>query len=146
MLRDAGESSWSFSSLLNYGIDGVLSFNHKPLRVVFHIGAASLVLGLLYLIRLIVDWVRDGVETPGYLTTFAALTLFSGVQLISLAVIAEYIGRIYLEVKGRPHYVIAESLNDPGTSTARPAIIEAHPEFEDSLRLSREAVVKGEPE
>ncbi|MGA4506393.1 glycosyltransferase family 2 protein [Propionibacteriaceae bacterium G1746] len=113
VLRDAGESSWTFKALVNYGIDGVVSFNQKPLRAVFIIGVAAIVASLLYLVWLLVGWLISGVQTPGYLTTITAVTLFSGVQLISLAIIAEYIGRIYLEVKGRPHYIIAESINDP---------------------------------
>ena len=118
VLRDAGESSWTFKTLVNYGLNGVLSFNQKPLRFVFGIGIIAILIALAHLLWLLVGFFRDGVDTPGYLTTIAAVTMLSGVQLISLAIIAEYIGRIYLEVKGRPHYIIAESLNDPGQGAA----------------------------
>lgn len=111
--RDSGQSSWTLRSLLNYAIDGVVSFNQRPLRSIFVMGFGSVVIGLLYLLWLVIGWFVHGVETPGYLTSIAAITLFGGVQLISLAIIAEYVGKIYLEVKDRPHYLIATELNKP---------------------------------
>ena len=142
VLRDAGESSWTFKSLVNYGIDGVVSFNQKPLRLVFGIGIFALLVSLAHLLWLVVGWLSDGIKTPGYLTTIATVTMFSGVQLISLAIIAEYVGRIYLEVKKRPHYIIAESLNDPGQHLSRPGIVAVDPNSEGSVPLSRDAIVE----
>ncbi|CAI9398567.1 Putative glycosyltransferase CsbB [Aestuariimicrobium sp. T2.26MG-19.2B] len=118
VLRDAGESSWTLGSLLNYGIDGVISFNRKPLRGVLAFGLGAITVGLLYLVWLLVKWIRHGVDSPGYLTTVGLVILMSGVQLVSLAIIAEYVGRIYLEVKQRPHYVVAERLNTDGRHRA----------------------------
>ena len=143
VLRDAGESSWTFRSLVNYGLDGVLSFNQRPLRFVFWVGVFAIMVAVAHLVWLLVGFFREGVETPGYLTTIAAVTMFSGVQLISLAIIAEYIGRIYLEVKGRPHYIIAESLNDHGQHLARPGIAPIASPGQDDVRLSRDAIVEG---
>lgn len=143
VLRDAGESSWTFRSLVNYGLDGVLSFNQKPLRFVFGVGVFAILVSVAHLVWLLVGFFRQGVQTPGYLTTIAAVTMFSGVQLISLAIIAEYIGRIYLEVKGRPHYIIAESVNDHGQNLARPGITPVDSAALDSVPLSRDAIVEG---
>lgn len=138
VLRHAGESSWSIRALVNYGIDGVLSFNHRPLRFVFHIGIAAILVSLLHLVWLLVDWARSGVQTPGYFTTMAAITLLSGVQLVGLAIIAEYVGRIYLEVKRRPHYIIAETINDPDAPGREPVRAPTPP-----IAVSPEAIVRG---
>ncbi|MGI6786332.1 MAG: glycosyltransferase family 2 protein [Gleimia sp.] len=104
--RVHGESAWSFWSLFNYGLDGVISFNAKPLRVVAGFGAVIFGLSLIYFLWLIINWAFYGVETPGYITTIAAIIAFSGIQLLALGVIGEYVGRIYSEVKQRPHYVV----------------------------------------
>lgn len=104
--RVHGESAWSFRSLFNYGLDGVISFNAKPLRVVAGFGAVIFGLSLIYFLWLIINWIFSGVETPGYITTIAAIIAFSGIQLLALGVIGEYVGRIYSEVKQRPHYVV----------------------------------------
>lgn len=104
--RNAGASSWSFRSLVNYGLDGVISFNDRPLRQLAGVGGATTLGGLLYLLWLVVNWLRTGVETPGYITTIAVVTIMGGIQLLSLGLVGEYIGRIYAEVKARPHYVV----------------------------------------
>lgn len=113
--RDVGESSWSLKSLLNYGIDGVVAFNHRPLRVMVHAGFLSLGLGILYLLWLLANVFTFGITAPGYVTTIAVIVFFSGVQLLSIGVMGEYVGRIYLEVKQRPHYIVeVDSRGDRG--------------------------------
>ncbi|HLR70520.1 MAG TPA: glycosyltransferase family 2 protein [Pseudogracilibacillus sp.] len=113
-VRESGKSKWSFKSLLNYGIDGVLSFNNKPLRLSILLGFSSIALSLLYLIFLFVQIVIQGIETPGYFTTIAIILFFGGIQLIFLGVIGEYIGRIYYETKERPHYIVkSKKINHP---------------------------------
>lgn len=104
--RAAGESSWSLKALLNYGIDGVVAFNHRPLRVMIHWGLVAIGLGVLYLLWLLANMLTRGIDAPGYITTIAVIVFFAGVQLLSIGVMGEYIGRIYLEVKARPHYVV----------------------------------------
>src|SRR5699024_2194987 len=96
-VRASGRSKWSFKGLVNYGIDGVLSFNNKPLRLSIFLGFSSIVVSLLYLLFLLVQIMIEGVETPGYFTTIAIILFFGGIQLIFLGVIGEYIGRIYYE-------------------------------------------------
>lgn len=106
VLREAGESKWSFSSLLNYAIDGLISFNNKPLRAMIYLGLSVFGLSLLYIIYLLIDTFINGVSVPGYVTMIAAILLMGGIQLISIGVIGEYIGRIYYEVKQRPNYIV----------------------------------------
>ncbi|MDT0568188.1 glycosyltransferase family 2 protein [Streptomyces sp. DSM 3412] len=105
-VRLHGRSSWSFRSLLNYGLDGLLSFNNRPLRAALHLGLCLLVCAGLYTAWIVGDALVNGVETPGYVTIVMAVTALAGVQMIMLGVIGEYTGRIYYEVKGRPHFLV----------------------------------------
>ncbi|QGF23580.1 glycosyltransferase family 2 protein [Raineyella fluvialis] len=104
--RDAGQSSWTMHKLFEYALDGILSFNTKPLRVAIWIGLWMVGLMLAYVVWLIIGVAVFGVQAPGYVTTIAALVALSGMQLIVLGVIGEYVGRIYSEVKRRPAYLL----------------------------------------
>ncbi len=107
--RVAGKSKWSFSSLVNYGIDGVISFNMKPLRICFYTGFIVLVLSIIYIIGIFYNIMRNGIGAPGYFTTITAILFLGGIQLISLGVIGEYVGRIYNESKRRPNFLVDSS-------------------------------------
>ncbi|AXE39964.1 glycosyltransferase family 2 protein [Acidipropionibacterium virtanenii] len=117
--REAGGSSWTLRSLFNYAIDGLIAFNEKPLRMVIHIGMLSLTLAVLYLIWLVVEWIRHGVQVPGYLTTIAVIVFLSGVQMVCLGVMGEYVGRTYTETKKRPHYIVATDIGGTVPSDTR---------------------------
>jgi glycosyltransferase involved in cell wall biosynthesis len=107
--REAGESKWGFRSLLNYGIDGVLSFNSRPLRTAIHFGVLVSVLAFAYALWVLIDALVSGVSAPGYVTTICAVVGFGGLQMILLGIVGEYLGRIYLETKARPHFLLKES-------------------------------------
>ncbi|MFC4471142.1 glycosyltransferase family 2 protein [Streptomyces xiangluensis] len=107
--RAAGRSKWGGRRLLNYGIDGLLSFNSRPLRLVIHLGTLLFLTALGYTGWIFVSTLMTGVRTPGYVTLIAVITGLSGVQLTTLGVIGEYVGRIYGESKHRPHYVVHEA-------------------------------------
>ncbi|MCM3790395.1 glycosyltransferase family 2 protein [Domibacillus indicus] len=104
--RECGETKWSFPKLLNYAIDGIVSFNHKPLRACFYTGALVLFMSLVYIAITFVQIMRTGVVVPGYFTLISAVLFLGGVQLVCMGIIGEYIGRIYNETKKRPHYLI----------------------------------------
>lgn len=106
VLRTDGDSKWSFGNLVNYGIDGIISFNMKPLRICFYTGFLVLFLSLIYIFFTFYNIMREGIGAPGYFTTITAILLLGGIQLISLGVIGEYIGRIYNETKQRPHFLV----------------------------------------
>ncbi|MER6419129.1 glycosyltransferase family 2 protein [Streptomyces sp. NPDC001137] len=108
-LREAGRSSWSLRSLLNYGIDGLLSFNNRPLRLALYLGMGLLLCALAYTAWIVGAALVNGVQTPGYVTIITAVTGVAGVQMIMLGVIGEYTGRIYYEVKRRPHFLVKAS-------------------------------------
>ncbi|WP_155059838.1 glycosyltransferase family 2 protein [Streptomyces blattellae] len=104
--RAHGSSSWNFRSLLNYGLDGLLSFNNRPLRAALHLGMALLLCTGLYTAWIVGAALINGVETPGYVTIITAVTAAAAMQMIMLGIIGEYTGRIYYEVKGRPHFLV----------------------------------------
>lgn len=107
--RAAGDTKWNFRSLLRYGVDGVLSFNNKPLRYCFVLGAIAIIISLIYLLSLLFSIIFEGIDLPGYFTTIFAICFFGGIQLVSIGIIGEYIGRIYYEVKRRPHFLVDET-------------------------------------
>ncbi|MCE3032952.1 MULTISPECIES: glycosyltransferase family 2 protein [Streptomyces] len=105
-VREAGSSSWNLRGLLDYGLDGVLSFNNRPLRAALWLGISLLLCAGLYTAWIVVAALLHGVQTPGYVTIITAVTALAGVQMVMLGVIGEYTGRIYYEVKGRPHFLV----------------------------------------
>lgn len=106
--RLSGKSKWTFLKLLNYGIDGVVSFNNKPLRMAIYMGLLVTVVGLLYVLLMFLKALFVGIDVPGYFTIISSILLLGGIQLIFLGVIGEYTGRIYYETKKRPHFIIEE--------------------------------------
>ncbi|EDY62514.2 sugar transferase [Streptomyces pristinaespiralis ATCC 25486] len=122
--RAAGSSKWGGRRLLNYGIDGLLSFNTRPLRLAIHTGLWLFLSALAYTVWILFNVVLDGVETPGYATLIAAVVGLGGIQLATLGIIGEYVGRIYHETKRRPHYVVRET-DDSGAAQPGPAVREA---------------------
>ncbi|MFJ9524422.1 glycosyltransferase [Streptomyces cyaneofuscatus] len=115
--RVAGRSKWGSRRLLNYGIDGLLSFNNRPLRLAIYTGFWVFVSALAYALWTVITVVLHGADTPGYATLITAVVALSGIQLVTLGVIGEYVGRIYHEAKHRPPYVVRET---DATSRTRP--------------------------
>lgn len=109
VLREDGDSKWSFKRLLNYGIDGVISFNNKPLRIAIYLGLLVTFFDILYVLFMLIRIIMYGVDLPGYFTTIASILLIGGLQLFFMGIVGEYIGRIYYEVKKRPHYIIQKT-------------------------------------
>ncbi|GGW93086.1 glycosyltransferase family 2 protein [Streptomyces noursei] len=116
--REAGETKWRFGSLVNYGIDGMISFNCRPLRAAIYAGLSLASLATLYALWVIGAAVAGGVTAPGYVTLVAIIVGLGGLQMVMLGLIGEYIGRIYYETKRRPHFLVKES--DGATPTAAP--------------------------
>jgi dolichol-phosphate mannosyltransferase len=103
--RYAGESKYPFWKMVKFSIDGILSFSIKPLRLAMLLGFASSIISLGGTAYAITQWII-GTPVVGWTLMFIAIMFFSGVQLISLGVIGEYIGRTYSESKNRPLYII----------------------------------------
>lgn len=109
-VREAGESKFGFKRSMNYAFQGIISFNDRPLRICIQFGLACIGLAALYLLAMLgLYFIKPEALVSGYFTTIALIILFSGVQLISIGILGEYIGKIYYEVKKRPHFVVDES-------------------------------------
>lgn len=111
--RESGKSTFSMGRLIKLGMSGLTSFSAAPLQLWIGIGALISFLALVYGTYVIVDTVVYGNAVSGWPTLTVALMLFSGIQLLSIGILGEYIGRIFTEVKQRPLYVISEDLGDP---------------------------------
>ncbi|MDF1752031.1 MAG: glycosyltransferase family 2 protein [Verrucomicrobiales bacterium] len=110
--RAAGETKWNYPKLFGLAIDGILAFSTVPLRLSFILGFVSSVFAVGYAIFLILRTTIQGVDLPGYASIMVVSLTFSGLILICLGVIGEYLGRIYIEVKQRPIYVIKKLHGD----------------------------------
>ena len=108
--RHAGESKFSFTKLLKLSCDAIASFSVKPLRWITYLGLFIACCSMLYAGYVLFETFVFGLVTPGWPTLIIAILFLGGVQLISLGIIGEYIGRIYTEVKNRPLFVIQEKL------------------------------------
>ena len=104
--RHAGTTSWSFWKLLNYAIEGMLSFSTKPLRMVTTLGIGTSVAAILYMIVVILQKLIWGNEVLGYPTIVVLILLLGGIQLTVMGIIGEYLGRTFNESKHRPLYFI----------------------------------------
>jgi polyisoprenyl-phosphate glycosyltransferase len=106
--RIDGRSRWRPRHLFRFALDGLASFTTLPLRVWSYLGLLVSLLAFAYAIVFLVKTVLWGVDVPGFPTLIISVMLFAGIQLISLGVIGEYLGRVYEEVKGRPLYLVGE--------------------------------------
>lgn len=107
--RVSGESKWTVWSLTKYAVDGFIDFAVSPLKFVGAFGGIVSVGSGIYLIVEIMRTLILGKDTPGYASTICLILFFGGIVIAILGLIGEYIGRMYLETKGRPVYVEKES-------------------------------------
>jgi glycosyltransferase involved in cell wall biosynthesis len=108
--RAAGNSKFNGWKLWNLALEGITSFSTVPLRLWTYVGSCISLISLLYAAYLILDKLIFGSDLPGYPSLMTAILFLGGVQLIGIGVLGEYIGRIYLETKHRPRYVIKEMI------------------------------------
>lgn len=106
--RAAGETKWNYSKLVNLAIDGITSFTTAPLRITTYIGTLVSLVAFIYIAYLLIRPLFGVPTVPGYASTLAVILFLGGVQLLSLGIIGEYIGRIFNETKQRPLYFVEE--------------------------------------
>ena len=104
-VRVAGESKYPLKKMLALAIEGITSFSVKPIRYIILLGVISVFLSMAALIYALISFIFLTVE-PGWTSLIVSIWFLGGVQLISIGLIGEYIGKIYMEVKGRPRYNI----------------------------------------
>lgn len=103
--REAGHSKYTLSKMVTLAMDGITSMSVRPLRLISSLGFIVFVFSFVMSVISLVDWVR-GYNVPGYTTTMIVSLLIGGITLLSLGIIGEYVGKIYMETKHRPRYII----------------------------------------
>lgn len=111
--RFAGETKYSATRMMRLAFDGILSFSTRPLRMAVWVGSLMAALGLAYAAVLVGLRMTGRVDIEGWTSLFVALLVFSGIQLLTIGVVGEYVGRIYEEVRGRPLYLVEDALGFP---------------------------------
>jgi len=106
--RIAGQTKWNYSKLINLAIDGITSFTTAPLRIATFFGAVTTFVTIIFIFGTIIKTLVFGSSATGYPSLMSVILFFGSVQLLSLGIIGEYLGRVFNETKGRPLYFIGE--------------------------------------
>jgi glycosyltransferase involved in cell wall biosynthesis len=107
--RHKGATTWNYWRLWNFALDGITSFSFIPLKIWSYIGLSVAIPSFFYASFLVIRTLIFGIDFPGYASIMVAILFLGGIQLVSLGVIGEYLGRVYEEVKGRPLYLVRET-------------------------------------
>jgi glycosyltransferase involved in cell wall biosynthesis len=118
--RAAGRTKWKYWGLWNFALDGIFSFTTLPLRIWSYLGLGTAILAALYAFYIVMHTMLYGIEVPGYASLIVLLLFFSGMNMIGLGIMGEYVGRIFSEVKQRPLYLV-DSLAGIETPEHQPA-------------------------
>ena len=119
--RHAGESKYPLRQMVHFAMDGIISFSLVPLKIAIWTGFLSIWIAVAGIIAAIVDRLMHKNLPRGWASLFVAVLFMGGVQLVSLGILGEYLGRIYTEVKHRPLYVVQERLGFPADNAKEPA-------------------------
>ena len=110
--RFAGETKYPLKKMLKLAADGIISFSTKPLKIMGMLGIFAIIVSMLLLVYALISYgLKLNHLSAGWTSIMVAITFFAGVQLTSIWVMAEYIGRIYDETKKRPQYIIDKKIN-----------------------------------
>jgi glycosyltransferase involved in cell wall biosynthesis len=104
--RKAGQTKWNYINLINLAIDGITSFTVTPLRLSTFFGLITSFFAFGYMAKVIFDRIVYGEDVAGYPSIIVLITFIGGIQLLSLGIIGEYIGKIFKETKNRPPYIV----------------------------------------
>ena len=107
-VRQAGETSFNGWKLWNFALEGITSFSTVPLRIWLYIGVFISLLSLVFGSWIVIKTLVFGVDTPGYASLFTTVLFLGGIQLMGIGILGEYIGRLYMEAKNRPIYIIED--------------------------------------
>ncbi len=111
--RFAGESKYPLKKMISFAIEGITSLSTKPIRLITYLGTLIFVVGIFVLLYSIISYFT-GNTVQGWTTIVMSVWLIGGLLLLSIGVIGEYIGKIYMEVKQRPRYIVQEFINTAG--------------------------------
>ena len=116
--RVAGETKWNFWGLFKYALEGIFAFSQTPLSLSSWFGIGTTALAFISLLVIIIRKLLFGDPVAGWASTICIILFVGGIQLFCLGIIGQYIAKIYLEVKNRPHYIISDT-NDPDAKRIR---------------------------
>lgn len=136
--RAAGETKWNYWNLFNLAIEGITSFSIAPLKIATYVGLSVACLSLLYAVVVVWKTFMYGDPVRGYPSLMVVVLFLGGVQLISVGVLGEYIGRIFNEVKRRPLYLVNRVLQS-NLSSEHNALAESHFPFGNAGRSTSTA-------
>lgn len=117
--RAAGSTKWNYAKLINFAIDGITSFTTAPLRISSIIGFIISLIAFVFILIIIFKTIFFGDPVSGYPSLMAVILFLGGIQLLSLGIIGEYIGRIFNETKQRPLYFVEEYYHKKDTKKSR---------------------------
>ena len=109
--RASGTSKWNFWKLLTYAFDGIVAFSNKPLIMSSVVGFFIFCLSILYLIVIVVKTILWGDPVAGFPTLACLILMLSGIQLLGIGILGQYMAKNYTETKGRPVYIVKEELD-----------------------------------
>lgn len=109
--RFAGSTKYPLKKMLKFASDGIIAFSSKPLKMISYLGCITIFISIILLIYSLIIRIIGVNAQPGWTSIIVAISLFSGVQLLSLGIIGQYIARIYDESKNRPLYIVDEKIN-----------------------------------
>ena len=107
--RVAGQTKWSFWKLFKYAVDGIINFSQAPLTAMFVLGMLMTMIAVVMLIFIVVRKLAFGDPVAGWASTICAIIFIGGVQSCFLGLMGQYIAKMYLEMKHRPHFIVAET-------------------------------------
>lgn len=107
--RVAGTTSWSFWGLVKYAIDGIVNFSNAPLDLASFFGLLTTFFAFIYLLFILIKYAIFGDPVQGWPTIVCVILIMGGMQLFALGIIGQYIGKTYMEVKNRPHFIISQT-------------------------------------
>ena len=109
--RQAGESKYSLKKLMELAFNGIFNFTSFPIKLMYRLGFLSIVLSIIYILYLLVLKFKGDTLPEGYVTLIFSISFFSGIQLICLGLIGEYVYRMYNQVRQRPLFVVDKIIN-----------------------------------
>ncbi len=115
--RFAGKTKFKFFKLLDFAVDGITSFTYSPLRIASFLGFITFFFSMVYALFIVIHRLTTQNDISGYASTLVFILFFGGVQLLSVGLIGEYIGRIYEEVKQRPLYLVKQIYGNRNKTT-----------------------------
>ena len=113
--RFAGTTKWSFTKLLKYAMEGIISFSTLPLQLATFFGAIVSAIAIIYGIVIIAQTLITGIDVPGYATTIVVVLFLGGVQLLVMGILGEYLAKTYIQGKHRPVYIAKNVLEKKNT-------------------------------